>query len=618
MNRLLIVLSLCLAWGSVGPATARAELPSEGVRIAAENSVIVPVTEPPAALELKVHLDYMTGQDVPIVKEKELKPGVYPWYVGKVPPGVPPEFNPRKDLKPEEGRWEITPDAAYFYGARTKMAVFSFLEDGLGVRWAFDTNIAFRTQNPLVVTATKGAWHPELRIRNLRGKGTGLTWRMRLRNGAHDAPAYGHAFTKYWERYSKRRPDFFAMREDGKRLPVGCPDDVTNRTVATALNKEERRAIDHISMCVSSEALVDQVVADWQAAGAGPFLNACENDSGGENVCHCDRCKALDEPKPADAQAWWPNWYADRYVHFAKRILAKARAIRPGVKVVMYGYNATEQPPRREKLDPDIIVGLVPTVFSREAVAKYIEGWKNAGVNEFFYRPNRRCYYYPAYLPVGYEKHFFDILQLVHRNGCFGFDYDGGTPKQYCYAGWFPDYVINKAMSDPSKDFAYWEDHYMQAFGPAAPEVKKYFRYWREEVWEKRIAQDVELLTTQGKVFNFVRGLFWNLGKYYKAEDFTNAQACLDQALGRTDLTDAERDRVEKLKFTHTHASMIHNAVVNRSEKNAQTLLAFRRTHALQLVPWYEDRFGDICGIKKLLEKETQAAGSQEAGRSVK
>ncbi|MFA7174061.1 MAG: DUF4838 domain-containing protein [Kiritimatiellia bacterium] len=580
------------------------KIPVGAVKIAAENSVIVSITEPAAAAELKVHFAYITGKDVPIVKEKDLKPDVYPWYVGRVPPGLPADFNPRKGLRPEEGCWEVTTNAAYFYGARTKMAVFSFLEDGLGVRWAFDTNIAFRTQNLIVVTATKGSWAPELRIRNMRGKGTGLTWRMRLRDGGYDRPNYGHAFTKYWERYAKTRIDFFAMREDGKRLPAGCSDDVTNRTVATALNKDERRAIDHISMCVSSEDLVDQIVADWKAAGAGSYLNACENDSYGHYICFCEKCKALDEPKPADAQDWWPNWYADRYVNFANRILVKARKVRPDVKVVMYGYNATEQPPRREKLDKDIIVGLVPTIFSHEAIAKYINGWKQAGLNEFFYRPNRRCYYTPAYLPVGYEKYFFEIWQLIYKNGCIGFDYDGSTPKQFCYAGWFSDYVIHKAMTDPSKDFEYWENHYMQAFGPAAEDVKGYFRYWREEVWEKRLALDVELLTEKGKYFNFIRGLFWNLGKYYKAEDFMNAQACLDKALARTDLSEAELDRIDKIKFTNTHASLIYKAVVNKSEADSKTLLAFRRQHDLQLVPWYEEHFGDICGIKKLLALE--------------
>ena len=59
----------------------------------------------------------------------------------------------------------------------------------------------------------------------------------------------------------------------------------------------------------------------------------------------------------------------------------------------------------------------------------------------------------------------------------------------------------------------------MQSFGKAADDLENYYRYWWEQVWEKRIAPHQAEIAEQGKVFNFSRGLIWNLGKYYKESD---------------------------------------------------------------------------------------------------
>ena len=54
----------------------------------------------------------------------------------------------------------------------------------------------------------------------------------------------------------------------------------------------------------------------------------------------------------------------DRYLNFWNRITARARAIRPDVKVVTYIYSYYRHPPRRERIEyPDnMLFGLVPTM----------------------------------------------------------------------------------------------------------------------------------------------------------------------------------------------------------------------------------------------------------------
>ena len=64
----------------------------------------------------------------------------------------------------------------------------------------------------------------------------------------------------------------------------------------------------------------------------------------------------------------------------------------------------------------------------------------------------------------------------------------------------------------------------MQAFGAAADDIREYYRYWREQVWEKRLAPDQAKIAERGKWFNFARGLVWNLGKYYKESEFDSIE----------------------------------------------------------------------------------------------
>ena len=571
-------------------------LPAREIIIDPDHAVISATTaNDPAAQELKTHLELITGKKIPVLGGGQVRRNAFIFHIGKAPAGAPEKF------QPEEARWEITPDAAYFYGEGAKgslYAVYDFLENELGVRWPGGSDIAFRKQNPIRVKNPEGKWIPKLNMRGIRVSSTGgrkareaaSLWRRRLRTGGHDRPSYGHAFTQYWKRFGKTHPEYFAMRKDGVRAPVGAKADADN---AAAFRGAKAQAI---ALCVSNEALVDQVIADWREKSCPLYINLCENDALGKDSCHCPKCTALDVvPKKKTP---WENWYADRYVNFANRVLARARKIRPDVKAAMYAYNAAEQAPKREKPDASLVIGMVPTDFTMAGIEAYVGAWKNAGLNHFFYRPNRHTYYSLPQLPVGYEKHFFDLWQYLYRSGAIGFDYDSQT-ETGCFQ-YFDTYVLLKAMQDPSKTFAHWEKHYMQAFGAAADDIREYYRYWREQVWEKRLAPDQAKIAERGKWFNFARGLVWSLGKYYKESDFIEAGKYLDAALLR-DLTAEERVRIEKMKLANEHARLFYNAVVNKKDADSLKLLAFREKHGFTLLPANEKHYGDICGIQRVM-----------------
>ena len=543
----------------------------------------------PAAKELQTHLELITGKTIPLVKSNQVKAGNYVFHVGKAPADADEKY------QPEEARWEITPDAAYFYGDQNNgvmFAVYDFLENELGVRWPGPGDIAFKPQDRLRIRNLKGRWYPVLNLRGIRyyKDRTAQNWQKRLRAGAHNAPSYGHAFTKYWKRFGKTHPEFFAMRKDGVRGPVDLKKGGDNAAAFQGASGEA------VAMCVTCEGLIDQIIADWKKAGCPLYINLCENDALGKDSCHCPKCTALDVVPAKKTE--WENWYADRYIRFANRVLAEAKKIRPDVKASMYAYDATEQAPSREKPDADLVIGIVPTDFSMMGIEAYVGAWKKAGLNHFFYRPNRHVYYNLSILPTGSEKHFFEIWQYLYRTGAIGFDYDCGRANGFfdCIG----DYVLLKAMQDPEKTFEHWEKHYMQSFGAASGEVSDYFRYWREQVWEKRLAPHQKEIADLGKVFNFGRGLIWNLGQYYRESDFIEAGKHLEAALSR-DLTEAERARIEKLKSANEHARLFFNAVAKKTDADSLKLLQFRQRHKINPLPWNEQYYGDVCGIKRVM-----------------
>ena len=275
------ILSVLMLAGTLSAAEANLTIDPAWTVIVSESG------QNTAAAELKTHLDLITGKSIPVVKPDQIKSGSYVFYVGRAPAGSDGKY------QPEEARWQVTPKAAYFYGDKNKgtlHAVYDFLENELGVRWPAPEDIAFKPQEKLEIRNRQGRWIPTLNIRQIRGYKDRATnqWHARLRYGNHDAPRYGHAFTKYWNRFSKTHPEFFAMRKDGVRAPVGAK---VNSANAAAFRGKQSEAI---AMCVSCDGLVRQVIADWKKAGCPLYINLCENDADGKDSCHCPKCTALD------------------------------------------------------------------------------------------------------------------------------------------------------------------------------------------------------------------------------------------------------------------------------------------------------------------------------------
>ena len=580
MKKTLLMLLLILAG---------AALFAKEVKIDLTNAVIVRQNKvyDSLAKDLQKHLELIGGGKVPVVFAKQLPAGKYAFYVGIAPKGV------KQNFKGEEGRYLVTDKGAYFYGDSYRYlgashAVYTFLEEALDVKWPHVDDIIVTKRNPVIVSKTEGSFIPVLNIRNIRGQGV---WHYRMRMGAHNPPSYGHAFTKWWNRFGKTNPEYFALNY-GRRYPTQLGRN--NNDVAQALAPSTAEGI---ALCVSNEKVWDQIIADWKKAGMPEYINLCENDAPDQLSCHCENCKRLDVLTPEQEKDWL-HALADRYIYFAKGVLAKAKKYRKDVKISMYAYNASQDAPRREKLPEDIVIGIVPTNFTMPSLTEYVSSWKKVGLKHFFYRPNRHYYYNMLSFPAGFHKHFFDVLQYMIKQGSIGFDYDAAKTINPTIQ--LSDYLLARGMQDPSKSYDYWMKDFLKSYGKAGKDVEKYFEYWRKEVWEKRIEKNVNRITEVGICFNYTRGIVWTLKDYYKESDFVTAGSYLKNALKIKELTSDQKKLIQKLIDFNEHGRLMFNAIVKKTDNDSIALLKFRQKHGIKVLNETEQYYGDVCGLKRV------------------
>jgi len=606
----------------------------ETITVSPSNSVILAPSEPTrpqleAAEELAKHLGLITGVAITAATGPAAPEGKYPFCVG-----IPPRDD-AKPFAPEEARWLVTPAAAFFYGAGSRsdrgalFAVYAFLEDQLGVRWTEpgDQGIAFVEQSPLVLTPGASSWAPQLEKRSIRVgrrvKRYGglsdrlaefsdflisheehdriardqLTWRNRMRMGGHSTVDYGHVFTGWWDKYAESHPEYFGLNKWGRREPEKRKRPTTAEVEFTEKDRES------VKVCASNPGVVAQIVRQWLDRGRRTkWVNACMNDQVW-GFCRCPSCLKLDGRKEGEELGQYLTGLTDRYVYLTNQVAREARKHDPEAGAVMYAYETSELPPRREKVDPNVAVVIVPTTVDVPELHELYVAWRKVGAGVMLLRPNYHCYYNTLPLPMGFEKQMFEAFQVAVEYGMTGTDYDH-------LIGLWPvhglsDYVLVRAFSDPSKPFEHWEDHYCFAYGPAAAYVKAYFRYWREEFWEKRIKPELGKIVVKGKCHNFARGVYWSLDEHYRAEDFDLSDAILEQAAAR-DLSNSQKDKLQQLVLANRHARLIleaANAKRLSQFQASQALLAFRTQHKSDLrLPWLtvfstETRFGDRTGM---------------------
>ncbi len=332
-----------------------------------------------------------------------------------------------------------------YYGSA--FAVYGFLETVLGVKWVApgDDGIVFV---PRAKVELPDGWTYEYHCRAETAlmRRADPEYGRRMRYAERRPFKYGHAFRDWQKRFGKDHPEYLGLSREGKR---GVSEKLQDRA----------------KLCLSNPDVIDVIVGDWKARGAGKYINICPND-GTPGYCFCPGCRALDADLPGEP---FYHHKTDRYLNFWNRLVGKLREVRPDVLAVSYIYSYYRFRPRRERIAfPDnMIFGMVPSM--NDDYEGDFDGFKAAGLKHFFFRPNYLAY--RGELPRGLERYIYDTFHFYHRNGSIGFDYDG-APKPVMALEY---YVTFRQTAFPELSFETILDEYCSQYGAAAEAAKAYF-----------------------------------------------------------------------------------------------------------------------------------------------
>lgn len=517
-----------------GPASALTVVAGGQARA----SIIIPDEPLPvvrfAAEELQYHVRRASGAELPIVAEARMPPGAV-ILLGACRSTTAAGVLPA-DLQPNEWVGRLVGDRLYLAGddsdgapawllhnnrtrVGTLFAVYEWIERTLGVKWLWPGELGtvippaadivvtsweqrgkpafihtrWRDAGPMLA-GTEGWSSGEARSRFLTEQGK---WLRRHRFAMGRNMDMAHAFTTWWERYGETHPEYFNLLPDG-----------TRRSDPTYFGGSPRL----ISMCVGNPAFHRAVVEHWLATRTPdrPAIDCSENDTCGK--CMCDYCLALDEPDPelgfpweqrveraraafaAGDKDWWRNLgsLSDRYARYYLAVQAEARKHDPDAVVMGYAYANYVNPPLNTKLNPNVVVGVVPPMYfpwtdaKREANRRRWLGWAATGCRMFL-RPNWMLDGHN--MPMFVAHKLGEDFKFYAEHGLIGTDFDSLT-GQYATQG--PNlYVLARLHEQPEMSVEQALDEYYAGFGPAAAAVREYFAHW-EQVCDADYGEQIE------------------------------------------------------------------------------------------------------------------------------
>jgi len=370
----------------------------------------------------------------------------------------------------DTGRQAVGAPLSRKAGAATLFAVSHFLDRELGVRWLWPgelgTHVPRRSTiavGPLDVTAK-----PALLTRNfsvamlgkhktktkplpadiaVRIEDETMRWWGLNQLGGQSPLQFGHAFMDWWEKYAAQHPDYFA------KPPAGEPQVPPDR----------------VKLCTSNPAVIEQVLAEWKAAGAPDAWNICPND--GKGFCTCDRCRALDDHgplQPADV------WVADadlsrRHFLFANEILRRMKAVNPRVTLCTYAYSCYRNVPAGMKAEPGLAVQFVHSYTARDAWNEWTQAGAKIGLRPNWLHTGAVAPWLPLHTMGGFLRH-------AQEHGMIEFHHDSLMGH---WATQGPNYyLIARIAARPDLSVDDIIGEWCSAFGPAAPDVRRYLDYW--------------------------------------------------------------------------------------------------------------------------------------------
>lgn len=456
-------------------------------------------------------------------------------------------------------------------------AVYTFLQDQLGVRWLWPGELGEdvpKSERIAIRSSSEYRHHPQMRARGSmfnycrlgnKGYGRSQEWTMRQRLQLDSLSIEGgHGFGDWWDRYHEKHPEIFALQPDGTRSGFPNP----------------RNA----KLCMSNpkvwELWLEGVAEELQQDPHRTVFNASPNDGWASGHCVCDKCSAWDHP---DGEPRVFNWFkqneprpatSDRDVTFANKLGELLKQKYPGkdYRVLMLSYGHSRPAPVKARPADNVIMTIVANFFGRTGLVdrgstrgdtyrQQFEAWSKI-VPSMFWRPNTGS-------PAGWQQGLPDLhvaqtirdFKDVAAANCIGI-YIDGVWEHWSTVG--PLYYIMAQLAwNPAADAeVILADYYTRAFGPAASHVREYF----ETLEKERMAFTAK--NAEAGIFTFPQ--------LYTADLLSESQARLDRAAAAVSADSIFAKRVAFIQtgLTYTRMTLENIALMDRYWKKKDDAIA--------------------------------------------
>ena len=417
------------------------------------------IVEKAAARELADHLKLVTGADFQTTAEKDVPAdGTSLIFVGNT------AKVPKKDYKFDEILIRMDGGNLILAGHPKRgclYAVYSFLQDVVGVRW-WTPEDTFIPKRPTLVVADdlNVSYAPQMISREMYHRNAQPTvFSARMKGNGSLTPEYGgavriinfvHSFYKYLppEKYFAAHPEWYS-EIDGQR-------------------KHE-----HAQLCLTNEEMTQELIRNvLETLRKNPdakIIDVSQNDWHG--FCTCEKCKAIDDAQES---------HAGTLLVMLNKVAEAVEKEFPDVLVESLAYQYTRKPPKSIKPRDNVLIRLCTIECSyiqpldgeqNRAFAADMEGWSKLAKHLFIWDYTTN---YNDYLgPHPNLRVLVPNVRYFIKHGAIGL-FAEGEGDDFCE---LKNWLLMRVMWEPNLDGEKLIDEFVRGYyGEAvAPLIKQYW-----------------------------------------------------------------------------------------------------------------------------------------------
>ncbi|MBN1446159.1 MAG: DUF4838 domain-containing protein [Candidatus Omnitrophica bacterium] len=375
-------------------------------------------------------------------------------------------------------------DICAFGEAGTLYAVYHFLRENCGVRWFMPGELGEVVPKMKTITVNKidfkkspDFYYRVIYVGLFNLNDDAVLWYRRAGFGAPFPVYINHSFYDM-KKYYPAHPEYFALLKNGERdYNTTCLGDG--------------------NLCLSNLGLLQQFVDDicryFDAHPEQSVFAVMPNDHL-KGICECSACQAqADYDKPENGK------FSNYVWGFVNKVAKEVGKRYPEKLIGCAAYSSWQMIPDRVKLEPNVAVMFTKAVAWRfddaYRVRNDVNAYKWAELTKNFFTWDYYCWdmtnSHLTGLPILFSKWLdTDIKRLKGKsNGAF-IEVEKGYYIAYPEMNHLNIYLTGKLLWDADSDVTQLlKDYYEKFYGPAAPEMEKFWTY-AEAIWTKMEVKD--------------------------------------------------------------------------------------------------------------------------------